>query len=110
MKGCEKTLSRVRLCVTEVYENGEDENPILNLGELQHCSCSVLRNLQHSVPVFTGIECNMLSKTVLFFLLMVETLFVICTCAAGSDANLFEGDILIPVSCILRFEKDPFAH
>lgn len=41
---------------------------------------------------------------------MVETLFVICTCAAGSDANLFEGDILIPVSCILRFEKDPFAH
>lgn len=23
-----------------------------------------------------------------------------CVCAAGSDANLFEGDILIPVSCI----------
>ncbi|KAG8011089.1 Meprin A subunit alpha [Nibea albiflora] len=39
------TLSHVCICVTEVYENGEDENPILNL---------------------------------------------------GSDANLFEGDILIP--------------
>uniref|UniRef100_A0A8C3G8M2 Metalloendopeptidase n=1 Tax=Cyclopterus lumpus TaxID=8103 RepID=A0A8C3G8M2_CYCLU len=35
LKGCEESLS-VCACVPEVYENGEDENPTLNLGELHH--------------------------------------------------------------------------
>lgn len=40
-----KTKQELCVCVffLEVYENGEDENPILNLGELQHFTdCTAL--------------------------------------------------------------------
>lgn len=39
----------------------------------------------------------------------IADLNITCSCAAGSDANLIEGDILIPVSFILVIEKNKFA-
>lgn len=59
----ENRLSCVCLCVAEVYENGEDENPIMNLGELQHCRHSLI-HIQH-----------------IHIVLMIKTFLVFCTFA-----------------------------
>lgn len=97
MNSYKDALSFVCLLVAEVYESAEDENPILNLGELQlfrHLKIHYLHII--TVILFNWTKCNIMNirKTFLLFFEFKHYLWL----SLGSDANLFEGDILIPVS------------
>lgn len=87
-------LSFVCILVAEVFGNGEDENPILNRGEYfeHHLHIIVVRNISNNKK--RDIEVFFSNKHLNANIIFIHYYYSFL----GSDAKLFEGDILLPVS------------